>query len=184
MKHLGRKVISTVLVCVLLLSVCVLPVSAENAIGTTIYGNTTDDLCFYERVVEMANGDLLATWCREFPVVTNWTGMKTYYFYKSSDNGLTWTQICTLDPSSYGDLSRDKMGMHGLYVFPQALGGYPAGTILFATSDWNQNEEYCIHIWRSTDNGVTWTKHSDLAPRGTSSASVWEPEFAVSSDGR
>lgn len=119
MKHLGRKVISTVLVCVLLLSVCVLPVSAENAIGTTIYGNTTDDLCFYERVVEMANGDLLATWCREFPVVTNWTGMKTYYFYKSSDNGLTWTQISTLDPSSYGDLSRDKMGMHGLYVFPK-----------------------------------------------------------------
>ena len=120
MKHLGRKVISTVLVCVLLLSVCVLPVSAENAIGTTIYGNTTDDLCFYERVVEMTNGDLLATWCREFPVVTNWTGMKTYYFYKSSDNGLTWTQISTLDPSSYGDLSRDKMGMHGLYVFPQS----------------------------------------------------------------
>lgn len=37
MKHLGRKVISTVLVCVLLLSVCVLPVSAENAIDNDLW---------------------------------------------------------------------------------------------------------------------------------------------------
>lgn len=184
MKHLSRKCIAISLACMLVFSVCILPVRAESAVGTTIYGNTTEDMCFYERMVEMANGDLLATWCREFPVVTGWTGMTSYYFYKSSDNGATWTQISTLDPSSFGDLSRDKMGMHGLYVFPQALGEYPAGTILFATSDWNPNEENCIHIWRSTDNGVTWTKHSDLAPRGTSSASVWEPEFAVSSDGR
>ena len=184
MKHLSRKCIAISLACMLVFSVCILPVRAESAVGTTIYGNTTEDMCFYERMVEMANGDLLATWCREFPVVTGWTGMTSYYFYKSSDNGATWAQISTLDPSSFGDLSRDKMGMHGLYVFPQALGEYPAGTILFATSDWNPNEENCIHIWRSTDNGVTWTKHSDLAPRGTSSASVWEPEFAVSSDGR
>lgn len=184
MKHFGRKILSVLVMLAIVCTICPISVKAEDAVGTTIYGNTTEDMCFYERVVELPNGDLLATWCREFPVVTGWTGMTSFYFYKSSDNGATWSQVSTLDPSDYSGLSRDKMGMVGLYVLPQALGQYPAGTILFATSDWNQNSEYCIHIWRSTDNGLTWTLHSNLAPRGTSSASVWEPEFAISSDGR
>ena len=76
------------------------------------------------------------------------------------------------------------MGMIGMYVFPQAVGEYPKGTVLFATSDWDQNSEFCIHVWRSTDNGMTWSLHSNLAPRRDSGMSVWEPEFEVSSDGR
>lgn len=152
--------------------------------GTTLYGNTTDDMGFYERMVKLPNGDLLATWNREFPVATGWSGMKSFYFYKSSDGGNTWTHYSTLDPSSYTGLSRDKMGMCGLYVFPQALGDFPAGTLLFATSDWNSSSAYCIHLWRSTDGGATWTLHGNLAPRGTNASTVWEPEFSVSSDGR
>jgi hypothetical protein len=167
-----------------MLSSCATPENAGVAQGGAVYGNETDDLCFYERVVEMDNGNLLATWCREFPVVSGWTGMKSYYFYTSTDDGATWSQISTLDPSSCESLSGDKMGMHGLYVFPQNLGDFPAGTILFATSDWSRESQYCIHIWRSTDNGLTWEKHGDLAPRSESIGSVWEPEFAVSADGR
>ncbi len=172
------------ILCIFMFSSCAAPENAGVAQGGTIYGNETDDLCFYERIVEMDNGDLLATWCREFPVTRGWAGMKSYYFYTSTDDGATWSQISTLDPSSYGCLSRDKMGMHGLYVLPQALGDFPVGTILFATSDWSRDSQYCIHIWRSNDNGLTWEKHSDLAPRSDSAGSVWEPEFAVSKDGR
>lgn len=161
---------------------------AEGTTGTLIYGNSDDDRCFYERMVQLPNGDLLATWQREFPLVTDWSGMKSFYFYKSSDQGKTWTFLSELDPSDHPGLSRDKMGMPGLFVLPQQMGEYPAGTILFATSDWDINAEYCVHIWRSTDNGQTWTLHSNLAPRGedtvSGTASVWEPEFIVSSDGR
>ena len=80
---------------------------ADDATGTTLYGNTTDDKCFYERMVELPNGDLLATWCREFPVVTNWQGMKSFYFYKSSDLGKTCNLVCELDPVAFDVISKD-----------------------------------------------------------------------------
>ncbi|HHU03876.1 MAG TPA: alpha-L-arabinofuranosidase [Fastidiosipila sp.] len=175
-----------VLFCILMLLTMVpySTVLAETAKGTTIYGDTSDDQCFYERVVKLPNGDLLATWMREFPVNTNWSGMKSFYFYKSSDKGKTWTYFSELDPSAYSGLSRDKMGMPGLYVLPQSVGNLAAGTILFATSDWDTNETYCIHVWKSTDGGSTWTLLSSLAPRGGATSSVWEPEFAISSNGQ
>lgn len=174
-------VLTTMLVAVSLFAYAAF---ADDATGTTLYGNTTDDKCFYERMVELPNGELLATWCREFPVVTNWQGMKSFYFYKSSDQGKTWNQISELDPEVYDGISRDKIGMPGLYVLPQQMGDYPAGTILFAVSDWNVGSEYCVHIWSSTDGGATWSLHGNLAPRGNNTTSVWEPEFTVSADGR
>lgn len=157
---------------------------AESPSGTTIYGDELESKGFYERMVELPNGDLLATWCRKFPVITNWRGMKSFYFFKSSDKGKTWEQFSELDPEAYEGISRSKVGMPGLYVLPRQLGEYPAGTVLFAVSDWNAKSEYCLHIWRSTDDGQTWELHSSLAPRGINPGSVWEPEFAVSADGR
>lgn len=176
-----RKIVSIGIMTALIMLFAAVPAQAADAQGTTIYGDTTDDHCFYERMVELPNGDLLATWQREFPLVTSWTGMKSFYFYKSSDRGKTWSYVSELDPSDFG-LSRDKQGMPGLFVLPQTMGSYSAGTILFATSDWDSNATYTIHIWRSTDNGATWTLHSNMAARGGATRSVWEPEFAVSSD--
>lgn len=187
MKKSSRFAVCAMLLA-LLFAVAAPHIFAEGTNGTLIYGNSDDDRCFYERMVQLPNGDLLATWQREFPLVTDWSGMKSFYFYKSSDQGKTWTFLSELDPSDHPGLSRDKMGMPGLFVLPQQMGEYPAGTILFATSDWDINAEYCVHIWRSTDNGQTWTLYSSLAPRGedtvSGTASVWEPEFIVSSDGR
>lgn len=184
----SRRFAVCAMLLALLFAVAAPHIFAEGTNGTLIYGNSDDDRCFYERMVQLPNGDLLATWQREFPLVTDWSGMKSFYFYKSSDQGKTWTFLSELDPSDHPGLSRDKMGMPGLFVLPQQMGEYPAGTILFATSDWDINAEYCVHIWRSTDNGQTWTLHSNLAPRGadtvSGNASVWEPEFIVSSDGR
>ena len=156
-------------------------VFAEDARGITIYGDSSHKNSFYERVVRLDNGDLLATWMREFPINTNWSGMLNPQFYKSTDEGKTWNLCSELVPENYG-ISKDKIGMPGMYVFPQSVGGFPAGTILYATSDWNAESDYCIHIWRSTDRGNSWQLHGELAPRGN--RSVWEPEFAISSDGR
>ena len=162
MKRTYKHIVAVVLSLILIASFFVLPAAAMDATGTGFFGNVIDDKCFYERAVKLPNGDLLATWCREFPIKTNWSGMKSYIFFKSSDNGSSWLPYSSLDPSNYDGLSRDKTGMPGLYVLPQAVGEYPAGTILFAVSDWDKNAQYCIHIWRSTDNGATWHRNLSL----------------------
>lgn len=177
-----KKLVTVALTFLLIVSLWPSAALAQEISGTCIYGDATYDRCFYERMVVLPNGDLLATWQREFPLVTNWSGMESFLFYKSSDQGKTWTQVSELNPSNYTGLTKDKMGMPGLYVLPQQVGSFPAGTILFATSDWKNDSEYCIHIWRSQDNGVTWTLHSNLASRGDNDTTVWEPEFTIDSN--
>lgn len=156
--------------------------------GSYIFGNSNDNRAFYERMVQLDNGDLLCTFMRNFPP-SDWSQTtKSFYFYKSSDEGKTWSQVSELNASQNGGFDVGKQGMPGLFVLPQQLGEYPAGTILFATTDWSDNA-YSIHIWRSTDQGQSWQYHSSLAARGqndgvTKGNNTWEPEFAVSSDGR
>ena len=181
-----KRTISLIVVTALILCLFSIPASASIASGVTVFGNPQDNGSFYERIVRLDNGDLLATWMRAFPVSNNFIGgMKSFYFYRSSDDGRTWQHISTLDPSDFPGLSRDKMGMHTLYVLPQALGAFPKGTLLFAANDWDDTQPYTVHIWRSTDNGMTWQKHSDMAPRSAGvGGRVWEPEFAVSSGGQ
>lgn len=154
---------------------------ADDAQGTTIYGDAGTPHCFYERMVQLPDGTLLATWLREFPVNSGWAGMQAPQFFASTDGGGTWSLRSEITPENDG-ISRDKLGMPGLFVLPQQLGEYPAGTILYAVSDWDTENEYTIHIWRSTDQGASWQLHSQLAPRA--GRSTWEPEFAVSADGR
>ncbi|WP_244905532.1 AbfB domain-containing protein [Paenibacillus physcomitrellae] len=134
--------------------------------------------------MKLANGDILSTFTRKFPGNTGWTGMQPFPFYRSTDGGATWSLLSEIDPNNYG-LNRDQQGMTTLYVLPQKVGAYPAGTLLFASTDWDNSVPYTIHIWRSTDNGATWQFHSNLAARGTAGTKrTWEPEFSVTSDGR
>ena len=58
---------------------------AESPSGTTIYGDELESKGFYERMVELPNGDLLATWCRKFPVITNWRSLEFFFFFKDRD---------------------------------------------------------------------------------------------------
>ena len=45
----------------LLFAVAAPHIFAEGTNGTLNYGNSDDDRCFYERMVQLPNGDLLAT---------------------------------------------------------------------------------------------------------------------------
>lgn len=184
-----RISLSMVLVVSLIFSFFVSTSVFADTKGTFIYGNTTDNRSFYERAVKLSNGDLLCTFMRSFPPADWSTATKSFYFYKSSDGGKTWNMVSELNSSTNGGFPVEKQGMEALYVLPQQCGNYPAGTILFATTDWAATSPYSIHIWRSTDNGTTWQYHSSLAARGTNDGITkgnnnWEPEFAVSSDGR
>lgn len=176
-----RRIFAFFLTLIIMVSGLTMTASAEDAVGYTIFGDEQTPHSFYERMVKLPNGDLLANWLREFPVNTGWMGMQEPQFYKSTDQGKTWSMCSEINPAADG-ISKDKIGMPGLYVFPQALGNYPAGTILYAVSDWDTDSAYTIHIWRSTDNGESWQLHSELAPRA--GRSTWEPEFTVSADGR
>ncbi|GMX66813.1 hypothetical protein Elgi_60850 [Paenibacillus elgii] len=152
--------------------------------GSVVYSNASEPEPYYARAVKLGNGDVLATFTRKFPVNTGWAGMQPFDFYRSTDNGRTWTYLSQIDPNQFG-LNRDKQAMTTLYVLPQQVGGYPAGTLLFASTDWDPGTMYTIHIWRSTDNGASWQLHGNLAAQGGAGTHhTWEPEFAVSSDGR
>lgn len=152
--------------------------------GTAISSSSAEPNPYYARAVKLGNGDVLATFTRQFPGASNWTGMLPFNFYKSSDNGATWSYYSTLDPNNFG-LNGSQMAMETLYALPQQVGSFPAGTLLFAASDWSAGTAYTIHVWRSTDNGATWQLHSNLAAQGGSGTHhTWEPEFSVTSDGR
>jgi hypothetical protein len=164
-------------------TIAVSPVQAATT-GSVVYSNAADPEPYYTRAVKLGNGDILTTFTRKFPGNTGWTGMQPFPFYRSTDNGATWSLFSEIDPNDFG-LNRNQQGMTTLYVLPQQVGAYPAGTLLFASTDWDNSAPYTIHIWRSTDNGATWQFHSDLAARGTAGTQrTWEPEFAVTSDGR
>lgn len=152
--------------------------------GSVVSSSGTETEPYYARAVKLGNGDVLTTFTRRFPGNTGWVGMKPFPIYRSSDNGKSWSLLSEIDPNNYG-LNRDQQGMTTLYVLPQQVGAYPAGTLLFASTDWDNSSAYTIHIWRSTDNGATWQLHSHLAARGTAGTKrTWEPEFAVTADGR
>jgi len=152
--------------------------------GWVVYSSATETEPYYARAVKLGNGDILSTFTRRFPGNTGWVGMQPFPFYRSTDNGRTWSLLSQIDPNAYG-LNRDQQGMTTLYVLPQQVGAFPAGTLLFASTDWDNTSAYTIHIWRSTDNGATWQLHGHLAPRGTAGTKrTWEPEFAITSDGR
>lgn len=160
-----------------------IPPAQAATLGSVIYSNPAEPEPYYTRAVKLDNGDILATFTRKFPGNTNWVGMQPFNFYRSTDDGLTWSFFSQIDPNNFG-LNRDQQGMTTLYVLPQQVGNFPAGTLLFASTDWGTDQN-TIHIWRSTDNGATWQMHGHLAARGGAGTHrTWEPEFAVSSDGR
>jgi len=163
--------------------IAVSPVEAATT-GSVVYSSAAEPEPYYARAVKLPNGDLLTTFTRKFPGNAGWVGMKPFPFYRSTDNGATWTLLSEIDPNAYG-LNRDQQGMTTLYVLPQQVGALPPGTLLFASTDWDNTAPYTIHIWKSSDNGATWQLYSHLAPRGTAGTKrAWEPEFSVTADGR
>jgi hypothetical protein len=128
----------------------------------------------YVRTVLLSNGYLLATWesYSPEPPPVYWP------IYRSTNSGETWTQI-----SEVAD-QRDDWGNRYqpfLYVLPQAIGSFPAGTIITAGNSIPSNlSETLIVIYASQDGGYTWSYVSSVATGGTANTTdgntpVWEP---------
>jgi hypothetical protein len=106
--------------------------------------------------------------------------------YRSTDSGHTWTQISTIHDqvNSWNNIQLEPV----LYELPQAIGAYPAGTIIAAgDSIPTDNSATKIDMYASTDHGVTWSFVSSIATGGKAidtngNTPVWEPYFLVANN--
>lgn len=128
----------------------------------------------YARTVLLSNGYLLATWENYSPEPP-----QVYWpIYQSTNGGLSWTQISEVTDTHYGWGNRYQPF---LYVMPQAIGSYPAGTILIAGNSIPSDlSKTLIVIYASKDGGHTWSYVSSVAAGGAANTNdgqtpVWEP---------
>ncbi|MFG6465157.1 RICIN domain-containing protein [Roseateles sp. BYS87W] len=131
--------------------------------------NTTQD-SFYPRMIRLAasgaaNGRLIAS---------HDLGGSQSLIYESTNQGASWAQVGSITvPETWHCCS-------GLWEVPQQLGSTAAGTLFWATTGRN-GTTHTLRIYRSTNQGRTWTQHAVAAVGNTG---IWEPEFAVDSAGR
>jgi len=131
--------------------------------------NTTQD-SFYPRMIRLAasggaNGRLMAS---------HDLGGSTSLIYESTNDGASWAQVGSITvPESWHCCS-------ALWEVPQQLGSTAAGTLFWATTGRN-GTTHTLRIYRSTNQGRTWTQHAVAA---TGNTGIWEPEFSVDSAGR
>ncbi|KAI0015685.1 Sialidase [Xylariomycetidae sp. FL0641] len=142
----------------------------------------TDPGTLYARTVELSNGNLLATWenySPEPPAVS-------FPIYQSTDGGATWAELSRVEDTEYGYGLRYQPF---LYVLPEAVGDFAAGTLLCAGSaiptDLSSTH---LELYASADEGASWTFVSHVADGGEALPNngltpVWEP-FLLARDGQ
>lgn len=166
----------SVLLIVLGLLTVVAPANAVPGGGTRLWTGYS----YYPRLIRLANNGS-ANGMVVAAVVTNQNGNWVGAIFHSTDNGRTYAQVGAVnDP-----VGATGMCCQTLYELPTAVGGMPAGTLLWAASfgaDGGSNRRMSIRVSRSNDLGVTWSSLSTVTT-SSSSSGLWEPELTVSADG-
>ncbi|KAK8070030.1 glycoside hydrolase family 93 [Apiospora phragmitis] len=165
---------------------------AERATTTTLSDVTifsppsnagwVDPRVLYARAVALnasgSNGTLLATWENYSPEPP----LVHFPIYRSTDKGKSWTPVGEVQDTQNGWGMRYQPT---LFELPQAVGDFPAGTVLAAgnsiPTDLSKTK---IDVYASTDGGATWTFVSSVASGGEARPSngltpVWEPMLMV-----
>jgi hypothetical protein len=148
--------------------------SAEN--GTRLMSGTA----LYPRVIRLqhsghANGRIIAS------VVTFDGPDGIGAILASTNNGRSFHRIGSIaDPGASQGLCCST-----LYELPRRVGHLRAGTLLWSASVGQAatDRRMTLPVWASTDHGRTWNKLGTVAT-ATNTGGLWEPEFAVSRDGR
>jgi hypothetical protein len=136
--------------------------------------NWTDPGVLYARSAQLPNGDLLATWENYSPEPP----MVYFPIYKSTDQGYTWTELSRVQDTQNGWGLRYQPF---LYVLPEAMADFPAGTVLASGSSIPKDlSKTQIELYASCDSGETWEFVSHIAAGGVAlpnngETPVWEP---------
>ncbi|MGC9405221.1 sialidase family protein [Streptomyces sp. DZ1-3] len=153
------------------------PAVAPAATGTPLRDGTG----LYPRAVRLehngaADGRVLAS------VVTFDRDNGVGAIHESTDQGASFREVGrVVDPDSGAG---QGLCCTTLFELPRQVGGLRAGTLLWASSAGQdeQNRRMALRIWRSDDVGRTWSYLSSCAVAG-GTGGLWEPEFSVAADG-
>jgi hypothetical protein len=134
--------------------------------GRTLYSSPTNHV-EYPRAIQLGKHTILVA----FPIYYD-VNDSVMRFYQSNDAGRSFRFVTDFrDPEP-------------LDIGAPALMKAPDGSLLFAynlmdTNSFRSGQK--IKVWRSTDQGATWTHLATPEPGGMW---CWEPEFAISLDGK
>ncbi|MFE1025739.1 RICIN domain-containing protein [Streptomyces sp. NPDC058818] len=140
-----------------------------------------DGTGLYPRAIRLAhsgtaNGHVLAS------VVTFDGDNGVGAIHESTDSGASFREVGRVsDPES---AAGQGLCCATLFELPRQVGPMPAGTLLWASSAGQdeQDRRMALRVWRSNDVGRTWSYLSSCAvANGT--GGLWEPEFSVADDG-
>jgi hypothetical protein len=134
----------------------------------------------YGRMLKLSNGEWLAVYAiyRNNGYTLDPRGGNELQLSRSSDNGRTWSKVAVItDPGR--DLDNGQMIQLN------------EGTILLAARSVRWQESYRLPVYKSTDNGNTWTFLSTIDSNGGEPGSLgnpdkgmYEPHFNFLPDGR
>ena len=158
------------------------PAAADPLPGTPgTSSRLMDGVALYRRAFRLAhagsdNGTIVAS------VVTFADGQGLGAIFESTDHGESFQRIGTVkDPGT-----TEGLCCATLYELPQQVGDLPEGTLLWSASvgqDGGDDRRMSLPVWASNDGGRTWRYLSTVAT-SANFGGLWEPEFAVSEDGR
>ena len=119
------------------------------------------------RMIQLTNGNWLCV-STIFPAGTN-----TYLaIYRSTDTCRTWSFLSQVNE---GGRTLDNGELVAL----------PNGDVLLTMRSLINGSSYRLPVYRSTNNGASWTYHSNMdASEGAGARGLWEPDFWVLADGR
>jgi len=176
-RRLGTSALAVALAA---LALVIAPLPALAYGPSTLYSSPQDAYRYgalYPKTVELqhsgsTNGTLLATHEQ-----TSANGGNVFPVYRSTDNGATWNRI-----SQIAD-TRNGIGNNNgafLYELPQQIGNMAAGTVLAAgLSSTNDYSQMYLEMYKSIDQGRTWSYVSRIASGAGSDKPIWEPFILV-----
>ncbi|HEY9294206.1 MAG TPA: sialidase family protein [Microlunatus sp.] len=166
----------------LLILVGMSPAAAAPPAGSATNGTRLmPGVALYPRVLRLqhsgtANGRIVAS------VVTFGDSGGIGAILESRDNGRSFDRIGSItDPGAAQGLCCST-----LYELPRPVADLPAGTLLWAASvgqGAGDQRRMTAPVWASRDHGQTWQQLA-TALTAANARGLWEPEFAVSRDGR
>lgn len=143
----------------------------------TIHTPDSEHKNLYPRVVELPNGNLIASFT-ERPV----EGFEHHSakIYRSTNGGVDWTWIADLTDTHREQAIYDPE----LFVMPTTMGIVPEGTLIAAVRSAFWVSTSYIDMYRSDDGGETWSFMSNVAAGTGFGSNIYEPFLMVDTSGR